>query len=71
MANIVRREERQPARAPSTDYRWDPFRTIDALFRPPLLAGDWAGLAQSSEFVPSFDIKETKMRLFSGRTCPA
>jgi len=33
MANIIRRDNNDVTRATSADYRWDPFRMMDALFR--------------------------------------
>jgi HSP20 family protein len=58
MANITRRDTNEVSR-PSTDYRWDPFRVMDALLRWDPMRGDAAGYGQG-EFTPRFDIKETK-----------
>jgi HSP20 family protein len=64
MANIARRQDREVSRPPSSDYRsdyrWDPFRVIDTLLRPALFSGDWSGLAANTEFMPRFDVQETK-----------
>jgi HSP20 family protein len=59
MANISRRDDREVSRPPSPEYRWDPFRMLDALLRPALYSGDWAGQS-TTEFIPRFDVKETK-----------
>lgn len=60
MANLIRRENREPARATSADYRLDPFRVMDALLRWDPFRDDGAGLIQGGEFTPRFDVKETK-----------
>jgi len=64
MANLVRRENREVSRGGGAGggYRLDPFRVMDALlrwdpFRDDLSAAQpWTG----GEFVPRFDVKETK-----------
>ena len=61
MANLVKRENRDVARA-TGDYRWDPFRAMDALLRWDPFRDDlsrltsWAG---GFSFAPRFDVKET------------
>src|SRR3954470_13924514 len=60
MANMVRRDNRDVGRATGPEYRWDPFRLMDALVRWDPLRGDWSGLTQGSDFTPRFDVKETK-----------
>ena len=61
MANLVRRENREVARRGEPEYRWDPFRAIDALMRWDLFRDEvgpptsWTG-----GFTPRFDVKETK-----------
>lgn len=57
MANITRRDPNETTRS-TGDYRFDPFRVMDALLRwDP--RGDGGGYLQG-DFVPRFDIKETK-----------
>lgn len=58
MANITRRDTNEVNR-PSGDYRWDPFRVMDALLRWEPMRGEAAGYSHG-EFTPRFDIKETK-----------
>ena len=58
MANIMRRDTNEAARAPA-DYRWDPFRVMDALLRWDPARGEGGGYLQG-EYTPRFDIKETK-----------
>jgi HSP20 family protein len=58
MANIMRRESNEATR-PAGDYRWDPFRVMDALLRWDPLRGEGGGYSQG-DFTPRFDIKETK-----------
>jgi HSP20 family protein len=61
MANLVRRDNREVAHGASSDYRLDPFRVMDALLRwEPFRGGEWGGVATGPEFVPRFDVKETK-----------
>jgi HSP20 family protein len=60
MANLMRREGREPSRSTTPEYRWDPFRVMDALFRFDPFRGEWGGLTQGAEFMPRFDVKETK-----------
>jgi len=59
MANLVRRENREPARQ-SSDYRFDPFRVMDALLRWDPFRDDGGGLTQGGDFTARFDVKETK-----------
>src|SRR5437660_1392521 len=62
MANLVRRDNREPARSTAPEYRWDPFRMMDALFRWDPFRSDWAGTTTTAQesFVPRFDVKDTK-----------
>ena len=60
MANLVRRENREAARATNPDYRWDPFRMMDALLRWERSRGDWNGFPEAPDFTPRFDVKATK-----------
>jgi HSP20 family protein len=60
MANLVKRDSRDVTRGTSPEHRLDPFRMMDALLRWDPFRGDWGGLRQSVEFVPRFDVKETK-----------
>jgi HSP20 family protein len=58
MANLMRKEGREPART-AQEYRWDPFRVMDALFRWDPFRGEF-GAPQGAEFMPRFDVTETK-----------
>src|SRR4051812_39867282 len=61
MANIIRRENNDVGRGTGSDYRWDPFRMMDALFRWDPFRSDVNGfVAPGGEFFPRFDVKETK-----------
>src|SRR4051812_11564375 len=63
MANIIRRENNnnEVARTTGADYRWDPFRMMDAFLRWDPFRGDTGSLfTHGGEFTPRFDIKETK-----------
>ena len=61
MANIIRRDNNDVARSSGHDYRMDPFRLMDSLFRWDPFRGDGNGLfPASAEFTPRFDVKETK-----------
>ena len=67
MANLIRRENREPARSGTSEYNldpfrgWDPFRMMDSLLRwdPFAETGGWLSRGGAS-FVPHFDVKETK-----------
>jgi HSP20 family protein len=61
MANIIRRENRDVQARPRTSGLFlDPFRVMDELFRwDPFRGGEGWG-AQLTEFVPNFEVKETK-----------
>jgi len=58
MANLIKRENRELARGASPEHRLDPFRVMDALLRWDPFRGDLGG--GDLEFVPRFDVKETK-----------
>jgi HSP20 family protein len=60
MANMIRRENRDVSRGSAPEHRVDPFRVLDALLRWDPLRSDLSGVAQGSDFVPRFDVKETK-----------
>jgi len=61
MANIIRRDNNNDvSRATSSDYRWDPFRMMDALFRWDPFRSESTFFAPGGEFSPRFDVKETK-----------
>jgi len=60
MANLVRRENRDVARQEGSEQRWDPFRMMDTLLRWDPFRWDNGLAARGGEFVPRFDIKETK-----------
>jgi HSP20 family protein len=60
MADLVKRENREVARSASPVYRLDPFRMMDALLGWDGFRGDWGGFNQNLEFIPRFDVKETK-----------
>jgi HSP20 family protein len=60
MANLIKRENRDVTRSASPEHRLDPFRMMDALLRWDPFRGDWGGFARNLEFVPRFDVKETR-----------
>jgi len=60
MADLVKRENREVTRSASPEYRTDPFRTMDAFLRWDPFRGEWGGFNQSLDFIPRFDVKETK-----------
>lgn len=60
MATIVRRENREAPRTSAGEYRWDPFRVMDAFLRWDPLRMDDGLLARGGEFTPRFDVKQTK-----------
>jgi HSP20 family protein len=61
MANLIRRDNREGARATGAEYGLDPFRVMDALLRwDPLRGGEWSSVAAAPTFVPRFDVMETK-----------
>ena len=60
MANLIKRENRDVTRSASPEHRLDPFRMMDALLRWDPFRGDWGGFSQTLDFVPRFDVKETK-----------
>jgi len=60
MLNLIKRENRDVTRSATPEHRLDPFRMMDALLRWDPFRGEWGGFGQSVEFVPRFDVKETK-----------
>jgi len=60
MLNLIKRENRDVTRSATLEHRLDPFRMMDALLRWDPFRGDWSGPGQGLEFVPRFDVKETK-----------
>ena len=60
MASLIKRENRDVTRSASPEHRLDPFRMMDALLRWDPFRGDWGGGGPSLDFVPHFDVKETK-----------
>jgi HSP20 family protein len=60
MANLIKRENRDVTRSASPEHRLDPFRMMDALLRWDPFRSDWGGMRPSLDFVPHFDVKETK-----------
>jgi hypothetical protein len=60
MANLIKRENRDLTRSASPEHRLAPFRMMDALLRWDPFRGDLDGFSQSLDFVPHFDVKETK-----------
>src|SRR4051812_38560040 len=60
MANLMKTENREAARSAGPEYRWDPFRMMDALFRWDPFRADWSGSTGRDEFIPRFDVKDTK-----------
>jgi HSP20 family protein len=60
MATIVRRDNPEVSRAAAGEYRWDPFRVMDAFLRwDPLRVEDGVA-ARGGELSPRFDVKQTK-----------
>lgn len=59
MANLVRRDNREVSRQESTEQRWDPLRMMDALLRWDPFRWD-GGVPAHGEFMPRFDIKDTR-----------
>jgi HSP20 family protein len=61
MANLVRRDNRDVARPPRPEYRWEPLRMMDTLLRWDPFRGDMSALGYGgTEFDPKFDVKEAK-----------
>src|SRR3982751_3279769 len=61
MANLVKRENREVARGGGQQYRWDPFRAMDALLRWDPSRDDLGALAPwAGRYAARFDVKETK-----------
>jgi HSP20 family protein len=64
MANLIRRRESNTGMQQGRnggELGWDPFRVMDALLRLDPFRGGNEGLwARSSEFMPTFDLKENK-----------
>jgi len=61
MANLIKRENRDVARQGGQDYRWDPFRAMNALLRWDPFGDDLGPLASwTGAYTPRFDVKETK-----------
>jgi len=60
MANLIRRDNREVGRQEGSEQRWDPFRMMDTLLRWDPFRWDNGLVARGGEFVPRFDIKETK-----------
>jgi HSP20 family protein len=60
MANLIRRDNRAVARPEPQEYRWDPFRVMDAFLRWDPFRSDNALLATGGEFSARFDVKEAK-----------
>ena len=65
MANLIRRRnEGVTQQRPQQEYSFDPFRMMDALLRwDPFRGGlsqEGGWLGRTAEFLPTFDIKETK-----------
>lgn len=60
MANLIKRENREVTRSANPEFRLDPFRMMDALLRWDPFRGTWGESSQSLDFVPRFDVKETK-----------
>jgi HSP20 family protein len=58
MANLIKRENRELSRGASPEHHLDPFRVMDALLRWDPFRGELGG--GNLEFVPRFDVKETK-----------
>src|SRR5690242_4117784 len=57
MAHLIKRDNREVARGASPENRLDPFRVMDTLLRWDPFRSEWG---RNLEFVPRFDVKETK-----------
>src|SRR5260370_17617389 len=60
MANLMRRENRDVTRQEGIEQRWDPLRMMDALLRWDPFRLDGNLPVRGDEFIPRFDIKDTK-----------
>src|SRR5258708_6310177 len=60
MANLVRRENRDVTRQEGSEQRWDPLRMMAALLRWAPFRLDGNLPVRGDEFIPRFDIKDTK-----------
>jgi HSP20 family protein len=60
MANLIRRDHQGVARQQPQDYRWDPFRVMDAFLRWDPFRSEHALLPTGGEFSARFDVKEAK-----------
>ena len=60
MANLIRRDNRGVARQEPQEYRWDPFRVMDAFLRWDPFRSEQSLLATGGEFNARFDVKEAK-----------
>jgi HSP20 family protein len=60
MANLIRRDNRTVARQDAPDYRWDPFRVMDAFLRWDPSRAESGLTPSGGEFTARFDVKETK-----------
>ncbi|HEY2903430.1 MAG TPA: Hsp20/alpha crystallin family protein [Polyangia bacterium] len=63
MANLIRRDNQGVSYHPynqGSDYRWDPFRVVDALLRFDPFRAENSLLPSGGEFTVRFDVKETK-----------
>jgi HSP20 family protein len=60
MVTFVRRDNREVSRSGAGEYRWDPFRVMDAFLRGDPLRMDDGLAARGGEFAPRFDVNHTK-----------
>lgn len=63
MANLIRRNNNRETAPATSEYRWDPFRMMDALLRWDPFRSDFGtsfGGSGGYEFAPRFDVKEVK-----------
>jgi HSP20 family protein len=60
MANLIRRENREAARPRTSGLFLDPFRMMDEMLRWDPFRGNEGWGSGMTEFVPSFEVKETR-----------
>jgi HSP20 family protein len=60
MTNLMFRDNRELSRGRTRVTFWDPFRMVDDLLRWERSNGNEAAWSQGGEFVPTFEVKETK-----------
>jgi HSP20 family protein len=60
MTTFVRRDNREVSRTAAGEYRWDPFRVMDAFLRWDPLRVEGGLAARGGELAPRFDVKQSK-----------